>query len=29
VDYAEYAKGYLEEMCKEANVADFEKPIKR
>jgi DNA-binding transcriptional MerR regulator len=28
VDYAEQAKRYLEEMCKEANSADFEEPIK-
>ena len=28
VDYAAHAKRYLEEMCKEVNSADFEKPIK-
>jgi hypothetical protein len=28
VDYAEHAKRYLEEMCKEANFADREEPIK-
>ena len=28
VNYAEHAKRYLEEMCKEANSADREEPIK-
>ena len=28
VDYAEHAKRYLEGMCKEANFADSEEPIK-